>query len=404
MIQPQLFVGIDVGCHKHSVAIADSVDFLEEFEITHDTTGFQYFFSRISFLSKKLKLPVVIGMEGTSGYARPLDQMILMRGYKLLNINNYKLARFKEIFPSPAKTDEIDAQKIVMFIKLAPSMNPKKDVLQQVGAVPEENQILKRLSRRRRQLVTEKIVVQNRIQADLQAVSPGFLDFLNIDSLYVQRFICCRSDIRQLANIRLNSLMKLEGVGKKHAESLLLWQKNALFSAEADYVGPMIIEDAERLLDLYSKIQALEKQMEKLLEQSHLGKTINSITGFGTVCAAEIAGEIGAVTRFNSEAGLAIYLGMAPLDRSSGKKVGTKDPVQVNKRAKAAMMIAAAHNARNVAESKKYYQKKVSEGKKHNQALRSLGRHLVRVIWSLIKNNRLYDIKKINECKLEGAA
>jgi transposase len=175
----------------------------------------------------------------------------------------------------------------------------------------------------------------------------------------------------------MSSLMNLEGIGKTYAEKILSWQKNALFSNEAEYVGPMIIEDAERLLALQFKILALEEQMEKLLEQSELGKTICSIPGFGIVCAAEITGEIGTAARFNSEAGLAIYLGMAPLDHSSGKQVGAKNPIQVNKRAKTAMMVGAAHNSRNVDESKIYYQKKKSEGKKHNQALRSLGRHLV---------------------------
>ncbi|MDQ7058687.1 MAG: hypothetical protein Q9N62_09760 [Ghiorsea sp.] len=37
------------------------------------------------------------------------------------------------------------------------------------------------------------------------------------------------------------------------------------------------------------------------------------------------------------------------------------------------------------------YDKKRAEGKKHNQAVRSLARHLSRVIWSLVKNKRLYE-------------
>jgi hypothetical protein len=40
-----------------------------------------------------------------------LDQPILSHGYTLFNINNLKLARFKEVFPSAAKTDAIDARK-----------------------------------------------------------------------------------------------------------------------------------------------------------------------------------------------------------------------------------------------------------------------------------------------------
>ena len=50
-------------------------------------------------------------MEGYNGYARPLDSMVLARGWQLYNINNLKLARFKEIFPGAAKTDVIDARR-----------------------------------------------------------------------------------------------------------------------------------------------------------------------------------------------------------------------------------------------------------------------------------------------------
>lgn len=44
-------------------------------------------------------------------------------------------------------------------------------------------------------------------------------------------------------------------------------------------------------------------------------------------------------------------------------------------------------------ESKKYLDKKISEGKRYQQAIRSIGRHLVRVIWSMIKNDRSYEIR-----------
>ncbi|SDY81730.1 hypothetical protein SAMN05421755_105123, partial [Nitrosomonas sp. Nm33] len=43
--------------------------------------------------------------------------------------------------------------------------------------------------------------------------------------------------------------------------------------------------------------------------------------------------------------------------------------------------------------SRQYYDKKRAEGKKHNQAIRALGRHLVRVIWSMTKQGRKYEIR-----------
>ena len=120
---------------------------------------------------------------------------------------------------------------------------------------------------------------------------------------------------------------------------------------------------------------------------------IASIPGYGDTCSAELAGEIGTLARFNAETGLAIYLGMAPLDNRSGKYQGTKKPRQVNTRAKAAMMTAVARHIACVPQSKAYYDRKRAEGKKHNQAIRATGRHLVRVMWAMIKQERDYELR-----------
>ena len=50
-------------------------------------------------------------MEGYNGCARPLDSMVRQREYRLYNINNLKLARFKEIFPGAAVTPEVRVTK-----------------------------------------------------------------------------------------------------------------------------------------------------------------------------------------------------------------------------------------------------------------------------------------------------
>jgi hypothetical protein len=54
------------------------------------------------------------------------------------------------------------------------------------------------------------------------------------------------------------------------------------------------------------------------------------------------------------------------------------------------MMTAVARHINYVPESKIYYDKKVAEGKTHNQAVRALGRHFIRVIWSMITRQRDY--------------
>ncbi len=139
-------------------------------------------------------------MEGCNGYARPLDTMMRARDYRLYNMNNLKRARFKDIFPGAAKSDPIDARKGLELFQLRDHLPLVKDVLQEGAATPEEHDILKWLTRRRRRLVREKGRVLNNLQADLHAVCPGLLEMTNdAGNLWFLRFVTSRADFTQLA-------------------------------------------------------------------------------------------------------------------------------------------------------------------------------------------------------------
>ena len=99
--------------------------------------------------------------------------------------------------------------------------------------------------------------------------------------------------------------------------------------------------------------------------------------------------------RFANEGSLAVYLGMATLDNSSGTLRGSKKPRHVNWRARAAMMIGVDRHRKQVLESQRYYEKKRAEGKAHNQAIRALGRHLCRVLYSMLRDGRHYEYRNL---------
>ena len=392
MSMAELRVAVDIGSNRHQVAIGSADGrILDEFEISHDREGFERFFSRIAVFEKRLELPVVVAMEGLGGWARPLDRMIQQHSYELLNVNNVKLARFKEIFPAPAKSDKIDTRKMLELMHMREVLPLAKTVLHRVGAIPVENEQLKRFTRRRRQLVDEKVRVVNRLQSDLQAVSPGLLAITGeVDNLWFLNVLSCREDLSKLAGMKRASLLKIAGVGKAYAAKIEAWQKHATVADETAWVGEMVIADSLRVLDLIRQIQALEQRIETISANSEIATRIRTIPGFGLICSGTLAGEIGILARFGHETSLALYTGMTRLDNSSGKYVGTKNTRQVNTHARAAMMTAAARHIHNVPESKAYYDKKLAEGKTHNQAVRALGRHLIRVIWSMITHQRDY--------------
>ena len=391
----ELRVSVDVGYRRHSVAMGlSSGEVLEEFEIDHRIEGFQEFFLRIEKHQKSQGCEVAVAMEGYNGYARPLDSLVRARGYRLYNLNNLKFARFKEIFPGAAKSDRIDARKGLELFQLSDHLPLAKEVLQEVRGTPPENEVLKRLTRRRRRLVNERVRVVNNLQADLQAVCPGLLEITGeASNQWFLNFLLSTDTLPQLARLRRSTLLKIPSVGVKCAGTIEGWQKRAHFSEEVKCVGEMIQEDARRCLELDEKIKRLEAKIAEIAKGSKIAKTLRSIPGFGPVCTSELAGEVGTIERFGGEASLSLYLGMSTLDNRSGKYQGTKAPKHVNTRAKAAMMIGVDRHRKYVPESQRYYEKKRSEGKKHNQAIRALGRHLCRIIYKMLKEERPYEIR-----------
>ena len=56
-------------------------------------------------------------------------------------------------------------------------------------------------------------------------------------------------------------------------------------------------------------------------------------------------------------------------------------------------MTCIVRHMAGVTESRTFYDRKRTEGKRHNQAVRALGRHLVRVIWRMLQDDRDYEPK-----------
>jgi transposase len=399
LVAPQVHVSVDVGCRRHSVAVGlSSGELLEEFDIDHRPEGFEDFFRRIERHRRRFPGSVSVAMEGYNGHARPLDTLICERGWRLLNVNNLKLARFKQMFPAAAKSDRIDARRALELMQLGEHLPQVGKALQEVHAPPPENAMLKRLTRRRRALVDEKSRILSRMQGDLRAVCPGLLDITgDAENLWFLNLLTHSGDLAKLAGLREKTLLAIPAVGAKYAAVIRQWQSQAQFSHETAYAGPMIIEDARRILALHAAIKALESQCASLAEASEMARLIDTLPGFALVCSSELAGEIGTLDRFAGEASLAVYLGMANLDNSSGTRQGARAPGQVNKRAKAAMMTGVDRHRKQVPESQRYYEKKRAEGKSHNQAIRALGRHLCRVLYRMLKHAEPYRIGEPNQ-------
>jgi transposase len=110
------------------------------------------------------------------------------------------------------------------------------------------------------------------------------------------------------------------------------------------------------------------------------------------VLAAELIGEIGDIAKFKTPAQLAKYAGCAPREHSSGKTVRWRKTRGGNRRLNRAfhrMALSQISRMGNV-KARTYFEKKQSEGKSKSQALVCLRRHMVTLVWSMMKHKTEY--------------
>lgn len=392
-----LYGGIDVGSEYHHIFITNDEDkTLFDSKVKHIGSELHRAVGEFKRIEQRLGMPLSFAMEGMNGYSSPLDAMLVGSGFKVYNIDNFKLSQFRNVFGAESKTDRRDARMLSRLLKLRDHFGTEKDkVFQPIEKANEINAKLKILSRHQQTLIWEKVRLQSRLRKRLMEVCPEILEIGELDSKKVLRFLIKHPDVRQYKRITTRTLCKLEMVGEKRAFKI----KEVLKKAEpiedlGEVYREIIVSNARRLLELIEEIESLDRQLDKLGEQSKEVKRLKTIPAVGTKLASRLIGEIGDIVRFKREEKLAAYLGVACIENSSGKKNETKAIKKANKIGKATMIAIANNMIVKDAESKRYYEKKKAGGKKHNDALRCLARQLVKVIFKMLTEDRAFIVKE----------
>jgi transposase len=118
-------------------------------------------------------------------------------------------------------------------------------------------------------------------------------------------------------------------------------------------------------------------------------RDIDAIKGISTVQAATFVAEVRSLGRFEDESHLASYSGFGRRKNQTGttrnKEVQQRQANQILKRCVLGITeTLSLHEER----SRTYYRKKMQEGKGHRKALRALGRHLIRRLFTIMAKNR----------------
>lgn len=392
----ELHGGIDIGSESHHVIIMDDDSkVLLDRKISHRFSEFDEAIVEFKGIEERQQGKITFAIEGKNGYGSPFDRILIDNGFKLYNVDNLKLRRFRDVFGAEWRNDQRDAKMLAKMLKLRNHVDAEEKAFIAIEKTPAVHEKLRILSRHQQSLINDKVRIENRLKKRLLEVCPDIFKYGDTDSKKLLHLLKRYPDFRMYKKITIGALLKIETIGKQTAVSIREGLQNIRYVEElADIYKSLISSYCCRILDLKEEIELLDKELEETGAKSLEVKRLISIKGIRTKLSSRLIGEIGDMGRFDKESQLAVYCGVACIDDDSGKSKKTKAVYKANQICKSTMIAIAGCTIRYIPESKAYYQKKKAEGKSHNQALRCLARQLIKVIFRMLKENRDYIVKE----------
>jgi len=389
------FVGVDTHKDEHTAGAMDA--FHQTLCVVQTPNNPRYFDQFVAQLEMDAPADVqlVFGLEDTQGLGRSLAQWLVQQGYEVREVNPVYTDRERAHSPNPDKSDPRDALAIaeVLYRKWQdlPRVQPNG-----------RQRALKHALAAREQLVRQKTRVKNQLHLDLHAQYPQYRAFFSDPFGVAARAFFTR----------FPSPAHLQGQGPHRLGAFLSKQTRNLGRAKAEHILALVDKDADRdratdtrdiiIQSLYQQLAFLEQQEQllaaeiaTLLEESDY--QLRTMKGLGDILAATFEAEVGSVDRFASASKLARYAGVAPADHSSGSRGHKKHRIYGNRHLNRALYLLALSQIQATRsgrflnpEARRYYEKKIAEGKSKKAALRCLMRRLVDVIYAMMRDRSAY--------------
>lgn len=399
-----LFVGIDISS-KNNVAYLMKPDGSKHssFSVQNNLGGAKLLSERIVSALYSLQLgDVVIGLEATSIYGDNLVMALredgrLGRFQRKIHVLNPKQVRnFKKSYSDLPKNDWVDAFVIADHLRFG-------RINKEVYMDDYRYKALQTLTRSRFDVIQNLTREKQRFANYLFLKCSGMAQDKNIRNTsattiaLMERF----ETVDDLANADLDELTAfIDEKGRNFADPAAK-AKAIQIAARDSYRLPVTVNDSvnQAMAVSIASMRAMEKQvkvLDKAIEQQFeiIPNTLTSIPGIGKVYSAGIIAEIGDIRRFNSQAAVAKYAGLVwTRDQSGDFEAEHSKMIKSGNRYLRYYLLEAANSVRRCdSEFRRYYDLKYHEVNRyqHKRALALTARKLVRLVFRLLKDNRLY--------------
>jgi transposase len=382
-----VFIGLDVGKGEHhAVALDRAGKRLFDKALPNDEGKLR---AVLAQLRQQGLILLIVDQPATIG-ALP-DAVAQAEGVLVGYLPGLAMRRIADLHPGEAKTDARDAAIIAETARTMPH------TLRSIVVADEHVAELSMLCGFDDDLAGQITQVSNRIRGLLTQIHPS-----------LERVIGPRLDHPAILDLLRHypSPAAMRAAGERRLGNRLL--KNAprkgrvwatdIMTALGEQTVIVTGTDAATLVlpRLAEQLQALRRQrdeiaaeVEKIVEAHPLQPVLTSMPGVGVRTAARLLTEV-TTKQFPTAGHLAAYAGLAPVTRRSGSSIRGEHPSRRGNKILKRTMFLSAFAALRDPESRAYYDRKITQGKRHNQALIALARRRSDVLYAMLRDGTLY--------------
>lgn len=384
----RVFVGIDVSKDSFVVSGKNESFIFENSKFSMNRNGFDKFENLIGNFKD-----VVFGVEPTGIYHFNLVKQLRQRGYNISMVNPYKVKQFfKFVSNKPTKTDKIDSKVISQYLQFSSN---------QVQQNPnQQKEKIKYLVREKEYLVHQIAYIKTEIKRLLCILWPELEREFDIIPDCIINLLKIFPSADSVRKVKFEEFKKkaedvFKGKGKKIKMSIpqiyqLARNSISFYWAEFESLIKMKIEQ----LNFFKKqLVYIDNKIKKMAEKCFKREIeiLTSIPGVGKTSAIYFMSEIQDIARFSSYKKLIGFCGLDPTIKQSGRYKGKyKISKRGNTHARRIVYLMAECVRRYVPEFATYYRKKMSEGKSHTECVIACSTKLLKLIYALLSENRLF--------------
>jgi transposase len=337
---------------------------------------------------------VTWALDMTGGEPGLLIALLVNHSQELVYIPGITVNRATDSYRGAGKTDARDARVIADQARMRRDLEP-------IRPGDEASIELRLLTDHRVDLVGDRTRTINRLRSLLTSMFPALERALDLGGtvgpLILLSGYQAPAAIRRAGTRRLTTWLrnrKVRGPETLAAKAVAAAERQHTAVEGEKAIAKMVHTLAKEVMALNEKIAETDKLIEGRFREHELAEVILSVPGVGPTLGAEfLAGIGGSLDAFPTPDRLAAFAGVAPAPHDSGQVSGNfHRPQRYHRRLQRVFYTSALVSIRCDPNSRRFYDRKRAEGKRHVQAVLALARRRINVIWALIRDRRCYTV------------